>query len=190
MRPLRRSSALQLILVVVLGYVALIVVRAPLASGMTPSMVQTYAADGPPGAAGSGYTYNCTNAPGPAAAYPAECVGFDREGHAGQGGYSIRVRSAYYYHNPVSGVGSSVCDRQHELAYFKGGLRRTMQINPPSCLNPATVLTGGDFVTFEIPTIPDRDKSLCTRAKNSATSGNWTPYACIAGSALPKILAN
>ena len=186
----RRSRALQLMLIVMLGCVAFIVVRAPLADGMTPAMVRTYAADGPPGAAGSGYTYNCTNAPGPAAAYPAECVGFDREGHAGPGSYSIRVRSAYYYHSPVSGVGSSVCDRQHELAYFKGGVRRTMQINPPSCLNPATVLGSGDFVTFEIPTIPDRDKTICARAKNTATSGNWTPYACIAGSALPKILAN
>lgn len=185
----RPGRTMRILLFVTLGYTAFITLRAPVLIDILPA-ARVMSSDFPPGAAGSGSTYNCTNAPGPVAAYPAVCVALAKDGNEGQGNYSIRIRSIYTYHDPISGAGSTVCNRQHELAYYKNGVRKTSDLSPTGCLNAATVLASGDFVIFNIPTLPDRDKTVCTRVKNSATSDNWTPYACLAGSALPRIVAN
>lgn len=78
-----------------------------------------------------------------------------------------RVRSTFEYHNPSSMAnGTTVCDRHHELAYYSGGVRKTMMAGPPSCISPAAVLSTGDYVLFTIPGGADRNKPVCVRTKS------------------------
>lgn len=125
------------------------------------------------------YAPHCTSAPGPAGAFPYECIDVD-------GSDAVeRVRSTFEYHNPSSMAnGTTVCDRHHELAYYSAGVRKTMMAGPPSCISPAAVLSTGDYVLFTIPGGADRNKPVCVRTKNSATSGAWTNYACVPGNVL------
>ena len=126
-----------------------------------------------------GIVPHCTSAPGPAGAFPYECVDATTEGKIDQ------VSSHYYYHTPTSMVnGSTVCDRHHEADYYSGGVRKTMTISPPSCLNPAAVYGPGDYVIFNLPERADRNRPICVRVKNSATSNAWTNFACVPGTTL------
>lgn len=138
-------------------------VTAVLASAFTASVVSAPSA--------SASADGCTSAPGPAATQ--ECIVVH-----GSGAHVSSVVSNYYYF-PQAGVsGDNVCARHHEVKYALSTGVVVRDIDPPGCIYSAAAASSGDYVTFNIDKDLAANTQVCTRAKNSATDQEWTPYAC------------
>lgn len=113
----------------------------------------------------------CTSAPGPAATQHCIVV-------HGSGLHVDNIVSNYYYF-PQAGVsGDNVCDRHHEVRYYLTTGLVVRDIDPPGCLYSAAAASSGDYVSFPVNKDLAANTQVCTRAKNSATDQEWTPYAC------------
>lgn len=87
------------------------------------------------------------------------------------------MASGYYYAETGS-FGANACDRHHEVAYYTSAGRLTREIDPPGCVNAFQLQVTGDTATFDFNIDLAPNTPICTRARNSATSQQWTPYAC------------
>ncbi|NMN95924.1 hypothetical protein [Antrihabitans stalactiti] len=96
----------------------------------------------------------------------------------GSGTYVESVASQFYFGQPASIATDNVCDRQHEIAYTpQGGQRMVQSVNLTGCLAAAVVYTGGDYAVVNYGRNFEANSTVCTRAKNSATT-DWTEWAC------------
>ncbi|MDQ2708130.1 MAG: hypothetical protein M3Z25_11050 [Actinomycetota bacterium] len=118
------------------------------------------------------YTSGCTFVDGPAGAH--ECVNV----HGGGGVQVDSIGSVYYFTPNGAATGSNVCDRHHEVSFYLGGERISREIDPPGCVDTASMVATGDFASFAVNANLDPNTPVCARAKNSATNQQWTPYAC------------
>jgi hypothetical protein len=112
----------------------------------------------------------CTFANG--AALSHECITV-----SGHGVQVTTVASGFYYAETGS-FSANACDRHHEVAYYTAAGRLTREIDPPGCVNSFQLQATGDAALFDFNIDLAPNTPICTRARNSATAQQWTPYAC------------
>ncbi len=117
------------------------------------------------------YANGCTTADGPAGSHICVTV-------HGSGVHADSIFSAYFYAPNGAASGSNVCDRHHEASYYLPTGRVIREIDPPGCVNSGAVAATGDYASFLVNRDLAPNTPVCTRAKNSATNQQWTPYAC------------